>query len=133
MSLHRKETTKRLPFLKYRKLINIWHHTIFCLLKTHQKKHVEVASIFHPSKLCRNCTLKWRRLFTHQNYIKKSTSKWHGNLSILTCRRDLYIDSTCWVCWYNRTKLVLVSNQNHRCFDVKFRHFDVEIRLSFQR
>ena len=31
----------------------------------------------------------------HQN----SMSKWRGNSSMLTCRRNSDIDSTCWVCW----------------------------------
>ena len=32
--------------------------TIFCLSKTHQKKHGEVGSIFHPWKLYRKEPLK---------------------------------------------------------------------------
>ena len=31
---------------------------IFCLSKTHQKKHVEVASVFRPSKLYQKITSK---------------------------------------------------------------------------
>ena len=50
--------------------------------------------------------------------IQKSTSEWRENSSILTWRRNFNIDLTCWVCWYNRTKLVLMSTQNHRCFNV---------------
>ena len=32
--------------------------TVLCLSKTHQKKHVEVESIFRPSKLCRKSISK---------------------------------------------------------------------------
>ena len=50
--------------------------TIFCLLKTDQKQHVEVASIFNPSKLYRKCTL---------NYVDyspiKITSKKHVEMT----------------------------------------------------
>ena len=53
-----------------------------------------MTSIIRPSKL-------------HEN----NTSKWRANSSILTCRRNFDIDST---------KLVLVSTQNHCCFNVKF-------------
>ena len=67
------------------------------------KMYIEVTSIIRPSKL-------------HQ----KITSKKRGNSSILTCRHNFETDSTCWVCWHNRTKLGLVSTQNHRCFNSKF-------------
>ena len=136
MRLHRKETAKRLSFLKYWKLNNKrhWIDHDFCLLKIHQKKHVEVASILHPSHLYRKCTLKWRRLFTHPNYIKKSTSIWRGNSSILTCRRNFDIDSTCWVCWYNRMIFGLVSTQNQCCFNVEFSGcFNVDKMTLFRR
>ena len=60
MRLYRKETAKQLSFSKYGKLINKGHESDHesCLSKTHQKKHVEVTSIFHPLKLYRKCTLK---------------------------------------------------------------------------
>ena len=72
-------------------------------IKIISKVYIKMTSFIRPSKL-------------HQN----SMSKWCGNSSILTCRQNFNIDSTCWVCWYNRGKLVLVSTQNHRCFNVKF-------------
>ena len=37
--------------------------TVFCHSKAHQKRPVEVESIFYPLKLYGNYTLKWRRLF----------------------------------------------------------------------
>ena len=60
MRLHWKETVKRLSFLTYQKLINKGHlnNHDFCLLKAHQKRHVEVASIIHPWKLYRKCILR---------------------------------------------------------------------------
>ena len=81
------------------------------------KMYIKVTSIIRPSKL-------------HQ----KITSKWRGNSSILTCRHDFEIDSTCWVCWHNRTKLGLVSTQNHRCFNSKFwRCFNIDKMTMFRR
>ena len=40
--------------------IDIKTTNIFCLSKTHQKKHVGVVSIFHPSKLHQKIASKWR-------------------------------------------------------------------------
>ena len=89
----------------------------FCLSKTHKKNHVEVASTFHPSKLYRNSTSEWYQSFAYQNYSNKA--RWND----VEIRRywPVDFDSTCSVCWYNiRTKLVLVSTQNHRCSNIKF-------------
>ena len=92
------------------------------LLKTHQKKHVEVVSIFHPSKLNWKCTLNWCRLFAHRNNIK--TSKL-GNSSIFMCQRYWCVDKISELIQYvesvgTTTKFVLVSAQNHYCVNVKF-------------
>ena len=82
----------------------------FFVFKKEQKKHVEVTSIIHALKL------------------------YYRNSSVLTCRRNFDIDSTCWVCWYNRTKFVLVSTQNHCCFNVKFWcSFNVDKMTLFRR
>ena len=65
MRLHRKDTVKRLSFLKYPKLINKGQRDhVFFLLKTHQTKHVEsnmcvkMTSIICPSKLEQNLRTK---------------------------------------------------------------------------
>ena len=65
MRLHRKDTAKRLSFLKYRKLINKGQSDhVFFLLKTHQMKFVEskmcvkMTSIICPSKLEQNLRTK---------------------------------------------------------------------------
>ena len=79
-----------------------WSCIDFPSIKIISKMYIKMTSIFCPLKL-------------HQ----KSTSKWRGNSSILTCQRNFNVDSICWVCWYNRIKFVLVSTQNHRCFNVK--------------
>ena len=106
MRLHRKETAKRFSYLKYvfkktkearRSCVDYW------CIKITSKIYIKITSIFHPQEL-------------HLNSMSKSG----GNSSILMYRQNFDINSTCWVYWYNRTKLVLVSTQNHRCFNVKF-------------
>ena len=66
---------------------------VFCLSKTHPKKHVEVASIFRPLKSYRKITSKERRLFAHQNYLKKARfdaefcQYWRVNVILTFIRR----------------------------------------------
>ena len=67
---------------------------IFCLSKTHQKKHIEVVPIFSPSKLYRKIISKRRRLFAHQNYIKKARQydveicrNWRVSVILILVRR----------------------------------------------
>ena len=56
------------------------------LWKTHQKKHVEVASIFYPSKLHRKSTPKLRGLFCNQNYIQKACqNEWISTYQRVMC------------------------------------------------
>ena len=86
-----------------------WSCVDYPCVKIISKIYIKMMSIVCPSKLPQN-----------------SMSKWHGSSSILTCQRNFDIDSTGWVCWYNRTKLVLVSTQNHCCFNVKF-HVDLTL------
>ena len=94
-----------------------WSCVDYPWVKIIWKIYIKMTPIIRPSKL-------------HQN----SMSKWRENSSILTFRRNFDIDSTCWVCRYNRTKLVLVSTQNHCCFNVKFWCcFDVEKMTLFRR
>ena len=116
--------------------------TIFCLLKTHQKKHVEVASICHPSKLYRKCALKWCRLFAHRNYIKKARRndveiRWYWCVEEISAFiqhvESVGITEQNW--FWCQPKIIVVSTLN---FDVilmliKWHCFDVEIRLSLQR
>ena len=66
MRLNRKDTAKRLSFLKYQKLINKGqsdYHFAF-LLKTHQKKHIEL-------KMCIKMTSFIRPLKSEQNIRTK--------------------------------------------------------------
>ena len=112
---------------------------IFGFSKTHQRKHVEIASIFHPSKLYRKITSKWRQAFAHWYCIKKTPKQnkkknaWRRNSLILTCHHNFNIGSTWWLCCYNigtklfftkhhdiRTHLILETTQNQHCFSAKF-------------
>ena len=126
---------------------------IFDFSKTHQRKHVEIASIFHPSKLYRKITSKWkssiRPLILHQKTPKTKQKKnaWRRNSLILTCHRNFNIGSTWWLCCYNigtklfftkhhdiRTHLILETTQNQHCFSAEFyRWVNVEKSTSNQR
>ena len=105
--------------------------TIFCFSKTHLKIHVEVASILHQFKLYRKSRSEWHWSFVHRNY--SNDARWND---VKICWYwPVDIDSTCWVCWCNiRTKLVLVSTQSHRCFNIKlWRCFSVDKMKPFRR
>ena len=86
-----------------------WNCVDFPSVEIILKKYIRMTSIIRPWKL-----------------QQQSTSKWCGNLSILTCRR-----------WFDllsllvRTKLVLVSTQNHHCFNIKF--WRVDEMMKFRR
>ena len=84
------------------------------------KKHVKVASIFHPPKLYWRCTIKMTSIICPSKLHQKTTLNWCENSSMLTFRRNFDIGLTCWACWYNRTKFVLVSTHDHWYFNVKF-------------
>ena len=59
-NIYPKDRAKRLSFLKCRKLSISGTKTtmVFCISKTHQKKHVGVVPILRPSKLYQKITSK---------------------------------------------------------------------------
>ena len=137
MRLHQKETAKRLSFFKYWKLINIGHYNdnddFLSFEKTSKEARwscFDLPSIKIVSKMC----IKMMSIICPSKLHQKGTSKWRGNSLILMCRRNFGIHSTCWVCWYNWAKLILVSTQNHRCFNFKFWcYFNVDKMTLFRR
>ena len=82
------------------------------------QKHIKRSTLkFHPSKILQKSMSKWLRSFAHQDYINKAC---RNDMKIRRCL-PVDVDLTWWACWFNiRTKLVLVSTQNHRCFSIKF-------------
>ena len=130
MRLHRKETVKRLSFLNYRKLINKGHlnNHDFSSFKNTSKEARWSCVVFTSTKMLSKMYIKMMSLIRPSKLHQKITSKrlkirwyWRANL-------------TCWVCWYNRTKIILVSNQNHNCFKVKFwRWFTADKLTLFRR
>ena len=76
MRLHRKDTAKRLSFLKYQKLIMKGQSNHDFFFKSHQKKHVEskmcikMTLIIRPSKSEQNIRTKmFLRSTQNQNYF----------------------------------------------------------------
>ena len=89
-----------------------WSCVDFPSVENISKKYIRMTSIIRASKL-----------------QQQGTSKWCGNSSISTCSR-----------WFDlltllvRTKLILVSTQNHHCFNIKFwRCFSVDKMVMFRR
>ena len=119
MRSHRKETVKRLSFLNYRKLINKGHlhNHDFSSFKNTSKQARWSCVVFTSTEILSKMYIKMVSLIRPSKLRQKTTSK-----RLKICRY-WHVDLTCWVCWYNRAKIISVSNQNHNCFNVKFWHW----------
>ena len=106
-----------LKWPRYLKKKTRWSCVDFPSVEIISKKYIRMTSIIRPSKL-----------------QQQSTSKWHGN-SLMLFNSLIFVDIRWYTCrrWFDllsllvRTKLVLVSAQNHLCFNIKFwRCFSVD-------
>ena len=119
MRLHRKETVKRLSFLNYRKLINKGHlnYHDFSSFKNTSKEARWSCVVFISTKILSKMYIKMMSLIRPSKLHQKITSK------RLKIRWNWRAHLTCWVCWYNRTKIISEPTQNQHCFNVKFRRW----------